>query len=317
MCSLHSARHAALFYASDDASFEPVIDFLTASARERVLVMTTSRRWDDIAARLQKADINWMLAVQRGTLVIGDAAAILDRTVRKGLFERTCFDAELRALMGGGDPPERVYSEAASTLVGRDDLPAALALERVEQEIVDRGGTRICCGFALQQFPEAEQDWQVRSIINAHQDAVIAADGWTRPVAPAAAQRLAKDGELVLLWDNHSDTRNMYAEALAFSGYRVMTAGDAWQAFTLATAYRPDVLVFDLRLPAKAAVTTMRRLRATAGFTAPILALTAHALRQERADIVDEEFDAVLAKPCLPDALVAAVASSLSRRRHE
>lgn len=312
MCSLPSAQHTAFFYASEDASFARVADFITAGEGERVLVMTTTGRWEDIAARLE---INWMLAAQRGHLVVADAAAILDRTVRDGLFEPSRFGAELRTLVGDGDPPQRVYSEVASALIGRQHLAAALALERAEQEIVDRTGTRICCGFDLRHFPEAEHDWQVRSVMNAHDDAVIAADVWTHPVAPDAAQRIAKERELVLLWDDYPDTRIMYAEALTFSGYRVMTAADASQAFTLATAYWPDVLVFDLRLPAKLAVTTMRRLRANPRFNAPILALTAHAFREERADIVDKGFDVVLSKPCLPDALVAAVATSLSRRR--
>jgi CheY-like chemotaxis protein len=316
MCSVQSAQHTAFFYASEDASFAHVIDFLAARDGERVLVMTTMRRWEDIGARLQRAEINWALAVRRGNLVVADAVAILARTVREGLFERSRFDAELAVLMSDGHPPQRVYSEAASTLIAHRHFPAALALERAEQEIVERTGTRICCGFDLQQFPEAERDWQVRSVMNAHQDAAIAADAWTRPVVPDAGHRIAEEGELVLLWDDHEDTRIMYAEALTFSGYRVMTAADASQAFTLATAYRPHVLVFDLRLPARLAVTTMRRLRARPDFNAPILALTAHVFREERAGIVDEGFDVVLSKPCLPDTLVAAVARSLSRRRN-
>ena len=315
MCGLHSARHTAFFYESEDTSLAPVVEFLTARDGERVLVMTTRRRWNDIATRLQRADMNWSLAAQRGSLVVADAAAILDRTVRQGLFERTHFDAQMRDLMDDGLPPHRVYSEVASALVGRHDLPAALALERAEQEMVETSGTRICCGFDLQQFPEAEHDWQVRSVINAHQDAAIAADTQARPIAPDAAKRMATERELILLWDDHADTRIMYAEALTFSGYRVMTATDAAQAFTLATAYRPDALVLDVRLPAKLAVTTMRRLRASGDFNAPILALTAHAFRQERADIFNEGFDVVLSKPCLPDALVVAVAQSLTRNR--
>lgn len=199
-------------------------------------------------------------------------------------------------------------------VVGRDNLPAALALEHAEQQMAEDSGTRISCGFDLRQFPEAEHDWQVRSVINAHQDAAIEPEAWTHPVPPNTARRRARDGELILLWDNHPDTRIMYAEALTFSGYRVITAADASQTYTLAKAYWPDALVVDPRLPAQLAATMRRKLRAAPDFTAPILALTAHAFRDERAKIFEDGFDVVLSKPCLPDVLVAAVARSLSGR---
>jgi hypothetical protein len=120
MCSFHLG-HTGFFYAEEDASFAHVIDFLTAGEGERVLVMTTSRRWEAIAARLHRA-------ATRGSVVVGDAAVIIDRTTRDGLFDPTRFDAELRGLMGDDFPPQRVYSEVASALVRRRDLPAALAL---------------------------------------------------------------------------------------------------------------------------------------------------------------------------------------------
>jgi CheY-like chemotaxis protein len=201
-------------------------------------------------------------------------------------------------------------------LVGRHNLAAALALEHAEQEIADCKPFRISCGFDLQLFPEDEHDWQVRSVVNAHQDAVIGPDARTQPVLPDVERRVAKGSELILLWDGHLDTRIMYAEALTFSGYRVITAATGGQALALARAYRPDLLVLDVRLPAKLAVTGMRRLRADPDFNAPILALTAHAFREERADIFKRGFDVVLSKPCLPDVLVAAVAEALSRPRN-
>ena len=145
--------------------------------------------------------------------------------------------------------------------------------------------------------------------------AVIEPDVSISPVPPDAERRIAKQAELILLWDDYPDTRIMYAEALTFSGYRVITAADAPQAFTLAKAYRPDLLVLDVRLPAKLAVATLRRLKARPDFDAPILALTAHAFEEERADILEHGFDVVVSKPCLPDALVAAVTTALKRAR--
>ena len=317
MGSPHSAPHTAFFYASENASFAHLVGFLSAGARngERLIVIMATARWDAIASRLDGAAIN-LPAARRGGLIVAEPEAIVDQTVRNGIFERARFDAEFPLLLGNGHSRKRVYSEAASTLVGRHNLPAALALEHAEQEIADLSAIRISCGFDLRQFPEDEHDWQVRSVINAHQDAVIERDVRARPVPPDAERRMAKQAELILLWDDYPDTRIMYAEALTFTGYRVMTAANAGQALGLAKAYRPDLLVLDVRLPGKLAVTTMRRLRADPDFNAPILALTAHAFREERAHIFKRGFDVVLSKPCLPDALVAAVAEALSRPRN-
>ena len=103
----------------------------------------------------------------------------------------------------------------------------------------------------------------------------------------------------------------MYAEALTFNGYRVMTAANASDALMLAKTYRPALLVIDVRLPSKIGVVMMRVLRTDHAFSGPILALTAHAFEAEREEISGDGFDAVLSKPCMPDALVAAVTRAL------
>ncbi len=308
----HPSHHTAFLYASQDAYIANLVDFLDSGVRsgERLLVITTPARWGDIAPKLDSAAVN-SLAARPGGVIVADAETILDQTVRKGIFKRARFDVEFSSLLGNGHPAQHVYSEAASILVSRHNLPAALALEHAEQEVADHSAIRISCGFDLQHFPEAEHDWQVRSVINAHQATWIQPDAWTSPVPPDAERRIANEAALILLWDDYPDTRIMYADALTFNGYRVITAADAPQAFTLAKAYKPDLLVLDVRLPAKLAVATMRRLRARPGFNAPILALTAHAFQEERADILEHGFDVVLSKPCLPDALVAAVAKAL------
>jgi CheY-like chemotaxis protein len=253
------------------------------------------------------------LAARGGGLIVAEAETILDETVRKGIFKRARFDTEFSMLLGNGHPAQHVHSEAASILISRNNLPAALAFEHAEGEVADHTAIRISCAFDVQHFPEAEHDWQVRSVINAHQATAIEPGAWTRPVSPDAQRRTGKEAELILRWDDYRDTRIMYAEALTFSGYRVITAADARQALTLATAYRPHLLVLDVRLPAKLAVATMRKLKARPDFNAPILALTAHAFHEERADILEHGFDVVLSKPCLPDVLVAAVANALRR----
>jgi two-component system, sensor histidine kinase and response regulator len=49
--------------------------------------------------------------------------------------------------------------------------------------------------------------------------------------------------------------------------------------------------------------------------TAPIVALTAHAFAEERLTAMLDGFDDVIAKPCLPDELLAAVDRLLANGR--
>jgi CheY-like chemotaxis protein len=310
----HLASHAAFLYATPEAYFAHLVDFVADGARggERMLVVTSNARWDELAARLDTARIDWRHATQRGMLFVADVETILTNTVIDGIFERARFDAALTLLLAGGDKPQRVYGDAAGTLAARDNLPACLALECLWTEFVQHSPTaRVCCGYDVRHFPDAEPDWPIRSVLNAHHDAQIEPGAWPGHVCDVA-KRTSQRRELILLWDDYPDTCNMYAEALTFSGYRVITAADAARALALAIAYRPDLIILDVRLPRKVGVTTMQTLRTVHSFRAPILALTAHAFSGERAEIFDAGFDGILLKPCPPHAVVAAVTQALA-----
>ena len=54
---------------------------------------------------------------------------------------------------------------------------------------------------------------------------------------------------LVLVVDDYQDAREMYAEYLNFSGFRVTEASTGDEAVEKAFAQRPDVILMDLSLP--------------------------------------------------------------------
>ena len=54
---------------------------------------------------------------------------------------------------------------------------------------------------------------------------------------------------LVLVVDDYQDAREMYAEYLEFSGFRVAEAKDGREAVDKAFALAPDVILMDLSLP--------------------------------------------------------------------
>ena len=54
---------------------------------------------------------------------------------------------------------------------------------------------------------------------------------------------------LVLVVDDTSDTRDMFAEYLDFKGYRAQTASDGREAVRRALRTHPSVIVMDLAMP--------------------------------------------------------------------
>ena len=121
---------------------------------------------------------------------------------------------------------------------------------------------------------------------------------------------------LVLVVDDFQDNREMYAEYLAFSGFRVIQAANGKEALDQAFANRPDIIIMDLSLPVMDGWEATRRLKADQRTNAiPVVALTGHAMQGHSKGAMDAGCDSFVAKPCLPDQLVAEIRKMLSTPR--
>ena len=110
---------------------------------------------------------------------------------------------------------------------------------------------------------------------------------------------------LVLVVDDFQDNREMYAEYLAYCGFRVIEAKNGKEAIEQAFAQSPNVIILDLSLPVMDGGEATRRLKADGRTKAiPVIALTGHALQGHSKGALDAGCDAFVAKPCLPDQLV-------------
>ena len=58
-----------------------------------------------------------------------------------------------------------------------------------------------------------------------------------------------RDRPLILLVEDQSDLRRLYAEQLAMSGFDVIEAGDGASALASMSDHLPDVVLMDLSLP--------------------------------------------------------------------
>jgi len=125
------------------------------------------------------------------------------------------------------------------------------------------------------------------------------------------------DSPLILVVDDYQDAREMYAEYLQFSGFRVAEARNGNEAVEQAFALKPDLILMDLSLPGMDGWEATRRLKADERTSQiPIVALTGHALAGASEGAKKAGCDSFVTKPCLPDDLVIEVRRMLGAARH-
>ena len=123
--------------------------------------------------------------------------------------------------------------------------------------------------------------------------------------------------DLILVVDDYQDAREMYAEYLQFSGFRVAEARNGNEAVEQAFALKPDLILMDLSLPGMDGWEATRRLKADDRTKhIPIVALTGHALAGASEGAKKAGCDSFVTKPCLPDDLVVEVRRMLGAARH-
>ena len=124
-----------------------------------------------------------------------------------------------------------------------------------------------------------------------------------------------QNSPLILVVDDYQDAREMYAEYLQFSGFRVAEARNGNEALQQAFSLKPDLILMDLSLPGMDGWEATRRLKADASTQhIPIVALTGHALAGASEGARRAGCDSFVTKPCLPDDLVVEVRRMLGSK---
>lgn len=116
----------------------------------------------------------------------------------------------------------------------------------------------------------------------------------------------------VLVVDDTTDTRELYAMCLRRSGFYVWEAADGLEALHFAEAHRPHVIVMDLAMPGLDGWHATRILkRGEHTRAAIILVVTGQVVTADLQRARDMGADDVLMKPCRPGDLVARVKAVL------
>jgi len=120
---------------------------------------------------------------------------------------------------------------------------------------------------------------------------------------------------LVLVVDDHADTRDMYVEGLLAFGFEAIAAADSEQAYRRAWDVHPDIVVTDLTLQGGGdgwqLVHDLRHEARTREI--PVVVLTGHAAPSLRERAEHEGCAGFFVKPCLPDELATELRHVLDR----
>jgi CheY-like chemotaxis protein len=140
-------------------------------------------------------------------------------------------------------------------------------------------------------------------------DGAIAAPVVRRAVALAPGEPAYK----VLIADDVAPNRLLLVKLLERLGFAVRAVADGEAAYATWQAWRPALILMDVRMPGLDGRAATRRIRAAPGGDAvAIVALTASALTEERPALMGEGFDDVVYKPFTEATIIAALAHYLA-----
>ncbi|MBB4636584.1 response regulator [Longimicrobium terrae] len=119
----------------------------------------------------------------------------------------------------------------------------------------------------------------------------------------------------VVIIEDNLDNRMIYRTILEHYGYEVLEAGDGQSGVQLVRDTLPDVVLMDISIPIIDGHQATRMLKAdpvTASI--PVMALTAHAMAEDRQRAAEAGCDAYLAKPAEPKQVLAEVQRLIAER---
>jgi PAS domain S-box-containing protein len=129
--------------------------------------------------------------------------------------------------------------------------------------------------------------------------------------APSSMPRTRRRGFHVLLAEDNAVNRELVRHFLASAGHHVEMATNGNEAReALRTPGRYDVVLMDVRLPDVSGIdvtVALRNEEKTTGAHIPIIALTAHALREDRERCLLAGMDAYVSKPVRVEELLGAI----------
>jgi two-component system, cell cycle response regulator DivK len=294
-------QHVVRLYDRDDELCQTVAEFVTEGVKrgERIVLLATAAHWTTIRELLVWSEIDFEAVARDEQIIFVDAESVLSEIGPNGAIDTQRFRSLLEDTLARVQPPLRVFGEVVSLIAARGQFDTAIEIEELGYALAHGTQSSVLCAYDrahLSGRPDIAQ-----RVERCHDRTIVA----TPPIQ--------RQGPLILLADDFEDSRELYRAYFEFKGYRIVIAADGIEALQRAREDQPAVILLDARMPGMTGTEVMQELKQDRRFTGvPIVALTAHALPAERDAFLSNGFDAVIAKPCLPEDLVQVIEKLLS-----
>ena len=118
----------------------------------------------------------------------------------------------------------------------------------------------------------------------------------------------------ILLVEDNEMNRDMLSRRLARNGFEVAIAVDGGQGVSMATSEKPDLILMDMSLPVLDGWEATRRVKADPATQAiPVIALTAHAMAEDKEKCLAAGCDDFDTKPVELPRLLAKIQALLGK----
>jgi len=111
-------------------------------------------------------------------------------------------------------------------------------------------------------------------------------------------EEIGKGFKKILVVDDNNDSRELVVKVLKNQGYEMIEAIDGEDALEKAVSEKPDLILMDISIPKMNGYEVTKRLKSLDEVKKiPVVALTAHAMRGDRAKALEAGCEGYISKP--------------------
>ncbi|HYT67672.1 MAG TPA: MEDS domain-containing protein [Vicinamibacterales bacterium] len=170
-----SSEHIVQFFDTDESRAQNVAAFLAQgyAAAEPLVIAARPTNWPAMMENLELFGVPVQNAIAEGMLIVKDAHDLVRRLTRAGAPNAAAFEEFIAGPVteiSKRGPRVRAYGEMVDILAQRSDLPDAIALEALWNELGDRVPIFLLCGYAAAHFVSNGTHRALREICKAHSD---------------------------------------------------------------------------------------------------------------------------------------------------
>jgi anti-sigma regulatory factor (Ser/Thr protein kinase) len=187
-------HHLVHFYRAEDELAERVGAYLAEAldGGGAAIAIASEPHLVAIGHKLEAVGINPRTAIAAGELILLDARATLDKLVIEGQVDREAFDREVgRTVRAAGRRHStlRAYGEMVDLLWQDGDIPAAIELERVWNDLMARLRFTLLCAYQSSAVEAPEHGQGLQAICRLHSAQETSRAFHPDRTSPAAARR--------------------------------------------------------------------------------------------------------------------------------